>query len=332
MYEQFKNEFTTQLVLSGVPKNSVQNILFCLDLTSYNYDIKPKDTQLVPYNNELPKLAKQFLVVESIKGLSDLTLYNYKRFLEIFFFNVKKQPEQVRRMDIEAFLYWYKKTRGISDRSLDKVLDCLKSFYRWMYDSEYIERDPARPIESIRYEVVPREALTEEELEIVRRCCKTLKEKAIVELLFSTGCRVAELVNMKIADIDFHEKTVKIFGKGKKHRIGFISVRAEFALKDYLNGRTDTNAFLLVSDRRPHGQMSKAGVQKIIRQLAARTKLNKNISCHTFRHTTATILLSRGMSVDVIQKVLGHEQISTTMIYAQISMKNVKAEYQKHMF
>ena len=332
MYEQFKNELSMQLNLSELDENVIKTIWTCLDIVAYNYDFSPKATELVPYNNELPKLAKEFLVVKSIKGLSKQTLYNYKRFLFIFFFTIKKQPEQVKKRDIEMFLYWYQKERNISNRSLDKVLDCLKSFYSWMYNSEYIERDPAKPIEPIRYEKARQDYLTEEELEVVRRYCVTLKEKALIELFFATGCRVAEVANMKITDIDFKEKTVRIFGKGNKHRIGFISVRAEFAIKDYLNSRTDSNPYLFVSDRAPHDKMSTAGIQKIIRLLAEKTGIQKKITCHTFRRTVSTILLNRGMSIEIIQQILGHEQISTTMIYAQVSLQNVYSQYKKYMF
>lgn len=332
MYEQLKNEMAAQLDVADFSKSEITRILFCLDLATYNYDVKPKETQIVPYNDELPSIVKQFLVVKSIKGLSEATLYGYKKHLEIFFFTVKKQPEQVKRTDIELFLYWYKQNRKISDRSLDKVLDCLKSFYNWMYECEYIDRDPARAVESIKYSKPIQSVLTEEELEIVRRSCKTLKEKALVEFFFSTGCRVAEVVNMKISDVDFKEKTVKIFGKGKKHRIGFINVRAEFALQDYLNSRTDENEYLFVSDRKPHNQMKKPGIEKVIRNIAERANLNKKLTCHVFRRTTATLLRSRGMAVEVIQQILGHEQINTTMIYTQVSTESIKAQYKQYMF
>lgn len=332
MYEQLKNEMAVQLNMADFSQLEINRILFCLDLASYNYDVKPKETQLVPYNDELPNLAKQYLVVKAIKGLAKGTLYGYRKHLEVFFFVVKKQPEQVKRTDIEMFLYWFKQNRNVSDRSLDKVLDCLKSFFNWMYECEYIDRDPARPIESIKYSKPIQSVLTEEELEIVRRSCKTLKEKALVEFFFSTGCRVAEVVNMKISDVDFREKTVKIFGKGKKHRVGFINIRAEFALQDYLESRQDENEYLFVSDRKPHNQMTVAGIENIIRNIAARAKLNKKLTCHVFRRTTATLLRNRGMAVEVIQQILGHEQINTTMIYTQVSNENVKAQYKQYMF
>lgn len=332
MYEQFKNELIMQLNMANVSDDDIRKVLQCLNIVSYNYDISQKQTQLVPYNNELPGLAKQFLVVKSIKGLSKNTLYGYKKHLEIFFFQIKKDPTQITRTDIEIFLYWFKQNRNVSDRSLDKVLDCLKSFFNWMYECEYIDRDPARPIESIKYTKKPQTVLTEQELEIVRRNCLTLKEKALVEFLFSTGCRISEVANLKISDVNFIDKTINIFGKGKKYRIGFLNVRAEFALLDYLHNRTDDNEFLFVSDREPHGQMTKAGLEKIIRNISERANIGKHVTAHCFRRTTATLLRTRGMAIEVIQQILGHEQINTTMIYTQVPIQSVKAQYKQYMF
>lgn len=332
MYEKLKNELTLQLNMANVSDDNIRQMLQCLDIVTYNYDIKQKETQLVPYNNELPSLAKQFLVVKAIKGLSEKTLYGYKKRLEIFFFQIKKEPTQIKRTDIELFLYWYKTNRNISDRSLDKVLDCLKSFFNWMYECEYIDRDPARPVESIKYTKKPQVVLTEKELEIIRRNCVTLKEKALVEFFFSTGCRVSEVANLKISDINFTDKTINIFGKGKKYRTGFLNVRAEFALLDYLHSRTDNNEYLFVSDRAPHGKMSKAGIEKNIRNISERANIGKHITAHCFRRTTATLLRNRGMSIEVVQKILGHEQISTTMVYAKVSNDAVQQQYKQYMF
>ena len=332
MYEQFKNELTTQLSLAQVNTDVINKIWTCLDIVAYNYDFNVKETQLVPYNNELPKLAQEFLVVKSIGGLSKKTLYNYKLYLEIFFFTIKKSPEQIKKLDIEIFLYKYQQERCITNRSLDKVLDCLKSFFSWLYQSEYIDRNPAASVHSIKCEKVRQDYLTEEELEVVRRNCTTLREKALIELLFSTGCRIAEIVNMKISDINFKEKTIKILGKGNKQRIGFLNVRAEFAILDYLNSRTDSSPYLFISSKQPYSQLGVDGVQKIIRLLAEKTSISKKITAHTFRRTMATILLNRGMPVEIIQQILGHEQINTTLIYAQTSLQNVQTQYKKYMY
>ena len=334
MYDHFRNDFAGNLFGLDLPADVVNAIIEQLDIAAYNYDISRKCTEIVLYNGELPELAKKFLVTRKVEGLSDKTLYNYKKFLEIFFFMVKKAPEQVETDDITYFLYWYKRRNPeyeISDRSLDKVLDCLRSFFKWLYYRRHIGFNPAAPIRPIKYEKRMKEPLTEEELEIVRRCCITPKEKALVEVFFSTGCRVGEIVNMKLSDVNWNDRTVHIFGKGKKHRTGFLNVKSLFALKDYLESREDSNEYLFVSDRKPHDQMHTCGVQKIIRNLAKRAGLSKPLSPHIFRHTTATIMLNKGASLQDIQIVLGHEEIETTLNYAKVSTKHVQEEHRKYI-
>lgn len=334
MYNHFKSDFAQNLIGLNLSADIMRAIMEQLDVASYNYEISRKNTEIVLYNEELPELAKRFLVTRKVEGLSDKTLYNYKKFLEIFFFFVKKAPEEVETDDITFFLYWYKRRdpeHEVSDRSMDKVLDCLRSFFKWLYYRRYIDFNPVAPIRSIKYEKKFREPLTEEELEIVRRCCCTPKEKALVEIFFSTGCRVGEIVNMKRSDVDWNDRTVHIVGKGKKHRTGFLNVKSMFALKDYLNSREDSNEYLFVSDRQPHEQMHTCGVQKIIRNLAKRANLSKPLSPHIFRHTTATIMLNRGASLQDIQIVLGHEGIETTLNYAKVNIKHVQDEHRKYV-
>lgn len=334
MYTKFKDEFMSRLMSINAPVDYIKDVLQQLDIVAYNYDISTKCTEIVVYNQELPELAKKFLVTRKIEGLANGTLYNYKRFLEIFFFTVQKAPEEVTTDDITFFLYWYKRRNPdheVSDRSMEKVLDCLRSFFKWMYYRRYIEFNPVAPIRPIKYEKKMKEPLTEDELEVVRRCCKTLKEKAIVEFFFSTGCRVGELVNLKISDVNWDERTVHLFGKNKKHRTGFLNVRSIFTLKDYLNSREDTNEWLFVSDRKPHNQMHTCGVQKIIRNIAERAGLKKPLHPHIFRHTTATIMLEKGASIQDIQKVLGHEEIETTLKYAKVNIKQVQEAHRKYI-
>ena len=334
MYSNFRDDFACNLVNLGLTNETIYEVLKQLDIASYNYDVSEKCTDVVLYNQELPEMVKKFLVTRKVEGLSDKTLYNYKRFLEIFFFTVKKSPEQVDTDDITCFLYWYKRRnpeKEVSDRSMEKVLDCLRSFFKWMYYRRYIDFNPVAPIRPIKYEKKMKEPLTEEELEVVRRCCRTVKERAIVEVFFSTGCRVGELVNLKKSDVNWQERTVHLFGKNKKHRTGFLNVKSLFALRDYLNSRDDTNEYLFVSDRKPHNQMHTCGVQKIIRNISERANLNKPLHPHIFRHTTATIMLEKGASLQDIQKILGHEEIETTLKYAKVNLKSVHDAHKKYV-
>ena len=252
MYEQMKNDFMTQLSTRfNFTAPEVQNILDCLDYSAFNYEVHKKETSIIPYNQELPSLCKTFVICKKIEGFSEGTLYNHTRFLTKFFYTVQKAPEQVTANDIRVYLYMYQQERGISNRSLDKVRASISSFYNWMESEGYIEKNPCRAIKKIKYDKKPKVACSQMDLEYLRRACRTLKQKAILEVLYSTGCRVGELVVLKKSDVDWNKKTVHLFGKGKKHRTSFLNAKAEVALKEYLESRVDDNEWLFVSDRKP---------------------------------------------------------------------------------
>lgn len=332
MYEQMKNEFIMTLTKNITFSNEdISKILSCLDITMYNYDVSKKETSIIPYGYELPELAKTFIVCKSIEGYSEGTLYNYKKSLTNFFQWIQKAPENVVTNDIRIYLYTYQKERGVSNRSLDKVLSSIRVFYKWMYLEGYIERDPSASIPSIKYEKKPKTPCTQIDLEYLRRACKTKKERAVLEVLYSTGCRVGELVILKKSDINWVTKEVHLFGKGKKHRTSFLNAKSEVALKEYLSSREDNNEYLFVSDRKPHNQMHVCGIQKIIRILSERVNstVAKNVTPHILRHTTATVLMNAKADITSIQKILGHENINTTMTYIHTTMDSAKADHLK---
>ena len=331
MYERFRNDFLLELASLNV--DNATQILQALDKVFPKYDIKLKETGLSVLVDELPELVKMYLVCKKIQGLSDTTITNYKIFLQLFFRYVNKQPQTVTTNDIRIFLYKYQKDKEISFRTLDKYREYIARFFTWAHENGYIEMNPARNVAPIKYEEKPRESLTQLELEYLRTSCQSIKEKAIIEFLYSTGCRVSELANVKKADINWSEKTVHLFGKGKKHRTSFINAKAEVTLLKYLNDRNDDCEYLFVSSRKPYHQMHKEGIEKIVRNISKRASnlTGKHITPHVLRHTTATTALRSGMPITDISKLLGHENIETTMIYAKSSIEDVRAGHKKYI-
>lgn len=332
MYEQLKNDLL--IILTNESKFSteeIKSIIVCLDMVMNDYDVKKKEMSITVYNQELPPVVKMFIVCKSIEGFSEGTLYNYTKHLTNFFLTVQKSPEQITANDIRVYLYKYQQERGISNRSLEKVRSCISSFYSWMYIEGYIAKNPMLAVNKIKYEKKSKKPCSQTDLEYLRMACETLKQKAILEVLYSTGCRVGELVILKKEDIDWQEKTVHLFGKGKKHRVSFLNAKAEVALKEYLNSRKDNNEWVFVSDRKPYNQMHVSGIQKIIRDMAKRAgkNINKKVTPHVIRHTTATRMLENKANLSSIQAVLGHSNINTTMIYAHNTLENVKLEHNK---
>lgn len=166
------------------------------------------------------------------------------------------------------------------------------------------------------------------DLEKVRLACETKREKAIVEMLYSTGCRVTELERLNITDVDFETKEVMLFGKGSKHRTSYLNAKVEVALKDYLATRNDSNAALFVYDRKPYGRLKKSGIEFVIRKIMKRTSgVSSHVTPHTFRHTTATTALDRGMNIVDVSKLLGHSKVETTMEYITTNSESIKSNH-----
>lgn len=329
MYEQLRNDVMAGLI--GTDDATVRKVLRVLDRVAEGYEIRRKETEMVVYGEGLPELVKIYLVCKKMAGLTDATLENYRVVLEVFFRDMRKNPDRVTANDVRMWLFSYQQRRGNSNRTMDKYREYINRFFSWAQNEGYIPVNPVKNVEQIRYEEKPRQALSQVELEYLRKACRTPRELAIVEVLYSTGCRVSETAGLKKSDVDWIEKSVHLFGKGRKHRTSYLNAKAEVALRTYLESREDESEYLFVSSRQPVTGLSRGGMEKIIRNVAERAQIGKKVTPHVFRHTTATTAIQSGMPVEDISKLLGHESIDTTMIYAEISTESVRAGHKKHI-
>ena len=331
MYEFLRNEII--LKLSHLPDKELIHLIDALDQVMVKYDIHQKESSLIVIEDQFPDEAKIYLVCKKVAGLADSTLAGYKKLLELFFLDVRKPIDKITTNDIRMWLFTYQKRRNISFRTLDSYRQDLGRFFAWAHDEGYISHDPACRIEKIHYVKEHREYLTPIELEHVRSCCTNIRDLAIVEVLYSTGCRVGELVILKKSDINWRDKSVHLFGKGRKHRTSFLNPRAEVTLRKYLETRTDTDEHVFVSRRNPAKPLTVDGVEAAIRKISdeAYAFTGKNVTPHIFRHTTATIALQRGMPIQDISKLLGHVSIETTRIYAKTNIEDVKEQHRRRI-
>lgn len=328
MQSNFANEFITRLD-GKISEEEMQLILQELQMFSNDYDIQKKETSVVPYEEQLPDCYRVYMVAKKIEGLSKGTLQTYKLYLEHFLLNVCKPIEEITANDIRVYLYSYQQTRKVSNRTMDGRRLVLNTFFDWCFQEGYISQNPCRQIHPIKYEAKLVEPLTGVELELVRDACRTQREKALIEMFYSTGCRVSEMARLQKADVDFRKGEVHLFGKGSKHRISYINAKAEVALKKYLLQRIDDNPSLFVSERKPYKPLAKEGIEAIIKKIGERSGIGRRVYPHLIRHTTATDALERGMNVAEVQKILGHEKLDTTMIYAKICQENVKFDHKR---
>lgn len=328
MKEQFVNLFMSRLD-GKVNDDELSVIRKELLIFVNDYDISKKCTDVTLYTGYIPECYKAYIVTKKIEGASQKTLELYNLYLMDFFKTLNKDITLITANDIRVYLYNIQAQRGISNRTLDSRRSAIHAFMEWCCNEKYIERNPCRNIKPIKYERSNRTPLSALELEKVRNACITLRDHAIIEFLYSTGCRVTELERLNISDIDFIKGEVLLFGKGDKHRVSYINARAELTLKEYLSNRTDNNEALFVSERNPHNRLKKSAIEKIVRDIGERSDIKRKLFPHLIRHTTATNCLDRGMDVTKIQKMLGHTNISTTMIYAKVSEQNIKNDHKK---
>lgn len=324
MYEQFRTEVLQKL--GNFSPEILNRIGEVMDVVAQKYDIRKAETAItVLGRDEFFEIASAYIVTKKTEGLAKSSLEQMARVLKIFINSMTKPINQIKTNDIRAFLYNYQRNREITNRSLDFLRTILCTFFRWCSCEGYIESDPSANIRPIKYTRKPRKALSQIELEYVRRACKDERELCIVEVLYSTGCRVIELCNIKLQDIDWKNHEILVLGKGDKYRKVYINAKAEVAINTYLGSRRHKSEYLLCNER-GGGQMSKANIEKIFSRIERDTGIT--VSPHIMRHTMATQALT-GTTVEVVQQMLGHASIATTMIYAEVNTDSIHAAHIK---
>ena len=331
MNEQFAKEFVSKLN-GKIGVEEMKIVLNELYIFSEGYDIDKKSTELAVVDTYIPNAYKVFMVSKQIEGISKNTLKTYNFHLRHFFESVKKPLEEINTNDIRLFLYNEKANKEISNRTIDHERLIINVFFEWCRDEGYIPTNPCKGIKRIKCEVKEREPLFPIEMELIRIACNDFRERAIIEFLYSTGCRVSEVIMLNINDVDFANGEVHILGKGNKHRISYLNAKAELFLKKYLSTRTDDNNALFVTKKNPYSRLSKTGLEYIVRTIGERSEVNRKIYPHLLRHTIATDVINRGMNVVEVQKILGHQKLDTTMIYAKISQESVKYNHKKYVY
>lgn len=175
-----------------------------------------------------------------------------------------------------------------------------------------------------------KETFSDESIEKLRDGCADVRDLAIIDLLYSTGIRVGELVNLDRKDIDFEERQCVVYGKGNKERQVYFDARTKLHLLNYLESRTDNNNALFVTLDNPHERLKISGVEIRLRELGRKLEIER-VHPHKFRRSMATKAIDKGMPIEQVQKLLGHQQIDTTMRYAMVSQNNVKISHRKFM-
>lgn len=310
------NEMADYLNVSQMKK--LQEVLF---KTFSKNGISKEETSNIEY-------LQLFLDAKKIEGCSNRTIQYYSSTVEKMLQNIKQPIRKISTEDIRKYLVDYQKINNCSKVTVDNIRRNISSFFSWLEEEDYILKSPMRRIHKIKTKKPVKEIISDEAIELLRDSCECSRDLAIIDLLYSTGIRVGELVNLNISDVDFEARECIVFGKGDKERKVYFDAKSKLRLQDYLNKRDDENPALFVSLDAPHERLKISGVEIRIRTLGRKLNMGK-IHPHKFRRTMATRAIDKGMPIEQVQKILGHSQIDTTMQYAIVNQTNVKTSHQK---
>lgn len=297
------------------------------DLTMNDFEISNKSKSIFPITG-FPEVAKYFLASKGVANLSKNTLKQYRYKLTHFFSTVGKPYTDITANDIRVYLYNFKLDRNASDSYIDNVRVTIHSFFQWLVDNEYLPRNPCAKVDRVKFKKKQREPLTTLSLEDVRWHCDNEREKALIDFLFSTGCRISECAGVMISDINWDKNSVHLrFCKGNKERTVYFNDEAKISLRAYINSRGYISPALWTSTKAPHQQLQARALELIVKKVGDRTGIH--IYPHKLRHTFATIGLRNGMSIEKLQALLGHTDTKTTLIYAKLNDDLMQMEHQK---
>lgn len=271
-----------------------------------------------------------FIAAKRIEGCSERTLAYYDKTITAMLDAVSKPAQRITTDDIRLYLTSYQTKRKCSKVTIDNIRRILSSFFSWLEDEDYIVKSPVRRIHKVKTAQVIRDTYSDEMLEAMRDNCDSLRDLAIIDFLASSGMRIGELVRLNREDVDFAERECVVFGKGSKERVVYFDARAKIHLMNYLTSRIDDNPALFVSLRAPFERLQIGGIEVRLRMLGRKLAIPK-VHPHKFRRTLATSAIDKGMPIEQVQRLLGHQKIDTTMHYAMVKQQNVKLAHRKYI-
>lgn len=288
---------------------------------------EPEEQKEPAHNDEY---LEMFINAKKIEGCSLRTLNYYRSSVRHMLSMIKTPVRKITTEQLREYLAAYQQINNCGKSTVDNIRRNISSFFSWLEEEDHILKSPMRRIHKIKTKTKVKETISDEDIERLRDHCEEIRDLAIIDLLYSTGIRVGELVNLDINDINFEERECIVYGKGEKERRVYFDAKAKLHLQDYIASRTDSNPALFVTLDSPYDRLKISGVEIRLRSLGRKLNLTK-IHPHKFRRTMATRAIDKGMPIEQVQKLLGHSQIDTTMQYAIVNQNNVKNSHQKYI-
>lgn len=327
MNEIIKNMILQEMI-THLTDNQYEELNRILVKVLSNYKIKEIKNEENDKTNQ--SYIDSFLSAKRLEGCSEKSLKYYKSTIEIVLNTIDKSIKNITTNDLRNYLTEYQEKHGSSRVTIDNIRRILSSFFSWLEDEDFIIKSPVRRIHKVKSASVIKETYSDESLELMRDSCDNLRDLALIDILASTGMRVGELVLLNKDDINFNERECVVFDKGDKERVVYFDARTKIHLQNYLESRDDDNKALFVTLRKPFNRISIGGIETRIREMGRKLNINK-AHPHKFRRTLATKAIDKGMPIEQLQKLLGHQKIDTTLQYAMVKQSNVKIAHKKYI-
>lgn len=327
MKEIIKNE-VLQSMIHLLRDDQYEKLKEVLDMVLVNYKIEEIKDELNGEDNQ--HYVESFLSSKRLEGCSEKTLHYYESTIQIVLNTIQKHVKHITTDDLRKYLTDYQNVHKSSRVTIDNIRRILSSFFSWLEDEDYIVKSPARRIHKVKSATTIKETYSDESLELMRDNCNSLRDLALIDILASTGMRVGELVLLNIDDINFNERECVVFGKGDKERIVYFDARTKIHLQNYIDSRSDENKALFVSMRKPYNRLTIGAIETIVRNIGKQLEIPK-AHPHKFRRTLATKAIDKGMPIEQLQKLLGHQKIDTTLQYAMVKQSNVKIAHKRYI-
>lgn len=324
MKEQLINEVTQQM-LKILDNSQLETLQKVLTVSLYHYDVVEVEEQ-----QEEKDFVEIFIAAKRIEGRSEKSLEYYRNTIGKMMETVGKKVRQVTTDDLRDYLSDYQQEHESSKVTIDNIRRILSSFFGWLEDEDYIVKSPVRRIHKVKTGKSIKETYSDEELEQMRDSCAETRDLAMIDMLASTGMRVGEMVLLNRDDISFYERECVVFGKGDKERVVYFDARTKMHLQRYLDERTDNNPALFVSLNAPYNRIQIGGIEARLKEIGNSLGIDK-VHPHKFRRTLATMAIDKGMPIEQLQHLLGHQRIDTTLQYAMVKQSNVKASHRKYI-
>lgn len=325
MIDNLINEIE-QAMLPILDNGQLSQLRKVLEYTFRNISVTEKESMNAESSNQV--LVENFVAAKKVEGCSEKSISYYKSTINNALAKIDKEVVHVTTDDLRNYLNVYQETSGASKVTVDNIRRILSSFFSWLEEENYIVKSPVRRIHKVKVGKTVKETYTDEALEQMRDHCTTTRDLALIDLLASTGMRVGELVRLNKSDIDYQNRECIVTGKGDKQRKVYFDARTKIHLKKYVESRTDSNEALFVSLLAPSNRLQISGVEIRLRQLGRELNIPK-VHPHKFRRTLATMAIDKGMPIEQVQHLLGHQSLDTTLQYAMVNQNNVKLSHHK---